>query len=561
MSLIQLGNKKTNKIEYFFQRFENGKCIAKDLPRITTQESEKLFEVRNEGLKVLLVNPEIRVWSMPNIEPMGQCLIGSSAKVDGHQLFVLDLNAERKEPVLDEKKFYNWANNRIIEEINRIQPDVIGVGGIISQYKRIKEIVAVCRQNSNAVIILGGGIATCMPHFMMQRIKPDIVSLEEGEITFSETLYRIERNIPLDGLQGTLFRRKNGDIVDNGKRPTIEDGVSGFDFVNWPLRSNWDVENVYKKNPTGWLNWDSKWKNGKSESNKNSLSIIGSKGCFYRCDFCYITYLGEAYRLRSPDELIDEMEYLKEKYNLTYIHFLDDLFLTKYRWALDFFQKLRERRQKTGFEILWGATCRTNLIADDILRAKREGRVNMIAQAHEVGMRQVCVGIESASPTILKNIDKSGQTPEKIALCVEEVNRVFGMIDPSFMIGSPGETRQTVQETVDFCLKHNVAVETIFYTCAFPGTPFFDLALEKGLIGKAVKGYKCEADDDIIEQYFEKLGENSEAVRTNFSDELSDEELVELGNYATDVLGSKNKRHPHSGEYEPKARSSVIADL
>src|SRR3990167_10816677 len=104
MSLIQL-NKKTQSFDYFFQRFENGKCIAPHLPRITTRKTIKTFTQRDSGLKVLLINPPIRIWSMPNIEPLGHCYIGSSAIMDGHKLSVLDLNAERKEPVADENLF------------------------------------------------------------------------------------------------------------------------------------------------------------------------------------------------------------------------------------------------------------------------------------------------------------------------------------------------------------------------------------------------------------------------------------------------------------------------
>ena len=134
------------------------------------------------------------------------------------------------------------------------------------------------------------------------------------------------------------------------------------------------------------------------------------------------------------------------------------------------------------------------------------------------------------------------------------------------MIGSPGETKETIEETVEFCREHNIDVETIFYTTAFPGTPFWNLALEKGLISKAAIGEVCQANDEILEKYFLKLGENSEEVRTNFSDELSDEELVNLGIWATNTLDSKNRRHPgsvdpHTGETLLRPVGAARADL
>ena len=92
--------------------------------------------------------------------------------------------------------------------------------------------------------------------------------------------------------------------------------------------------------------------------------------------------------------------------------------LTDFRWNLEFCQELRSRRESNGFEITWGGTCRTNIVAAEVVRAKRESRSNFLEQAHDVGMRQVGYGIESASPTILANIDKSGQTPERIEIAV-----------------------------------------------------------------------------------------------------------------------------------------------
>ena len=103
-----------------------------------------------------------------------------------------------------------------------------------------------------------------------------------------------------------------------------------------------------------------------------------------------------------------------------------------------------------------------------------------------------------------------------------------------------------------------------FFTTAYPATKFWDLALEKGLIRKAVTGEKGEADDDIIEEYFLRLGEQGEAIRTNFSD-LTDEEVLELSWWAIDELGAQNTiRHPHTGEEQPRkpaVRGSARADL
>ncbi len=559
----------------FFERVgPSGEIANPTWSRITSEDTEQFFQPREEGLQVLLINPPIREWSYPNIMPIGHGYVGAVAAMDGHHIDVLDLNAQRGQPIKgSEDDFSKWLEKHIVERLERRKPDVIGVGGIITQYSRIKQITQICRKvHPDVPIVLGGGIASSMPEFMVQRLPIDVALQEEGEVTFSELLYRLETGASLEGLKGIAYRHKirpgDWEVRNNGLRPSIQNLQKGLDWLPWPLRSAWPIDEIYKRNPVGHLNWESKWRDGASTaSDQYSVSMIASRGCPYAgnaCDYCYAAYLGKLYRLRSPKEVVDEMEYVKQRYGAVYIHFLDDLLMTDYRWAVAFCKELRDRRKTTGFEVMWGGSCRANIVADEVLRARREGRPSFLEQAHEVGMRQAGYGIESASPKILKTIDKSGQTPEKIEIAIKETQRVFGYADCSFMIASPGETRETVRETVEFCKKVGLNTEVFFFTTAYPATKFLDLSLEMGLIRKAVTGEKGPADEDIVEQYFLKLGEQGDEVRTNFSD-LPDEEIIELSWWAVTELGAQNTlRHPHTGDKQdrkPVFRSATIADL
>jgi radical SAM superfamily enzyme YgiQ (UPF0313 family) len=560
--------------ERFYQRFLNGECVHPMLPRITTRESEKNFVPREEGLQLLMINAPIREWSYPNIMPIGHGYVGAVAAMDGHKLDVLDLNAERRTPVKKNgSDFDSWVESKVKMHLAKRKPDVIGLGGIITQYSRLRQIARICKDAYPDVpIILGGGIASSMPEFMLRRMPMDIVIQEEGEATVSEVLHRLEQGHTMAGVQGVAYREyisgTEFNVINNGLRPSLKSRDLGLDCVPWPLRSAWPEEEIYKCNPVGHLNWKSKWLEGApSEPNLYSVSMIGSRGCPYAgraCDYCYAAYLGKQYRLRSPKDIVDEMEYCKNEFGVAYIHFLDDLMLTDYRWALELFRELRERRKTRGLEVQWGGTCRTNIIADDVIRARKEGRPHMLEQAYEVGMRQAGYGIESGSPTVLKLIDKSGQTSEKMELAITETQRILGYADCSFMIGSPGETRETVRETIDFCRKVGLKPEVFFFTTAYPATAFWQLALEKGLIRKAVRGTTGPADEDIVEEYFVRLGEQGEQVRTNFSD-LPDEEITELSWWAINELGAQNTvRHPHTGDQETRrsaVRGATQADL
>ncbi len=553
--------------ERFYQRFREGEVLDPTWPRLTDEESLKNFPPRPGGLKILFINAPIREWSFPNIMPLGHGYVAAVAVMDGHRVSVLDLNAERRKPVqMSDAQMSQWLDERITQTLRHEKPDVIGLGGIITQYSRIRQIARLCKAiYPDVPVILGGGIASSLPIFMVQRLGVDAVVQEEGEVTFSELLHRLETHATLEGVKGVAYRTRSSSgewaYQDNGLRPSLKNRGMGLDALPWPLRGPWPLDDVYRVNPVGHLNWKTKWIDGApAQPGQYSESMIASRGCPYAavaCDYCYAAYLGKQYRLRSPSDVVDEMAFLKQRYGLVYVHFLDDLMMTDYRWALEFCAELRRRRAQTGFEITWGGTCRTNIIADDVERARKEGRPHMLEQAYEVGMRQAGYGVESASPTILKSIDKSGQTVEKMVLAVRETQRIMGYADCSFMIGSPGETGETVRETVEFCKQVGLKPEVFFFTTAYPATTFWQLALDKGLISKAVTGQRGPADEDLIEEYLVRLGEQGEQVRTNFSD-LPDEEIVELSWWAIHELGAQNTvRHPHTGEEQPLQKASV----
>ena len=128
---------------------------------------------------------------------------------------------------------------------------------------------------------------------------------------------------------------------------------------------------------------------------------------------------------------------------------------------------------------------------------------------------------------------KKHVTVEQGKEAVRLTKKYLGWADCSFMIGTPGENRETIQETIDFCKDLELTPEVIFFMTPYPGTELYQMAWEQGKI-----------EDE--EEYILNLGEQGEKIMVNFS-ELSDEELWEAQAYMIKELNAWNRlKHPES---------------
>src|SRR3972149_1883992 len=170
---------------------------------------------------------------------------------DGHA------RAARRAPVKDSADaFVRWVEARVADKLGRDRPDVIGLGGIITQYAWVKRIAELRKRlPPDGPIVLGGGIASSMPEFMVKRMPVDVVVQEEGEITVSEVLHRLEAGGSMEGVRGTAYRHvvRPGEwtVRNNGLRASVAAREHGLDALPWPLRSRGPGGEGGKRKPVG----------------------------------------------------------------------------------------------------------------------------------------------------------------------------------------------------------------------------------------------------------------------------------------------------------------------
>ncbi len=203
-------------------------------------------------------------------------------------------------------------------------------------------------------------------------------------------------------------------------------------------------------------------------TNKKIGTVITGRGCPYQCIFCSHnrTIFKSKIRLRSAKSVVDEMEYLVDRYDVGEFNILDDSFTIDVERSIEICRLIRKKR----LNILWSCNSRVDRAID-----------NLYDELSAAGCRWILFGAESGSQPILDYLKKNitlQQIEDSIKLCKKY--RMTSMC--SFMLGCPGETNETIAETLRFVKKVNPDLVLYCIFTPLPGSAIFDNAVAKGLI-------------------------------------------------------------------------------
>jgi anaerobic magnesium-protoporphyrin IX monomethyl ester cyclase len=328
-------------------------------------------------------------------------------------------------------------------EISQRQPDIVGITSSTLTYqtalKLAKIIGEVC---PNCTIIAGGSHVTFWDdHALEECPELDIIVRREGENTMLELVQRIEAGKSYSDVLGTTCR-KDGKIVRNPDRPYIED----LDSLPFPARHLWPME--------------------KFRELEDILYLATSRGCVYWCEFCTTVRMhGRKYRMRSPKNVVDELEFLNKTYGVKKFTFCDDAFTVDQPRTEALCKEILQRDLK----IEWNCGTRVDMLTQDLL-----------AKMKSAGCVSVWFGVESGTQQVLDAM-KKGITPELTMKVLGWVREAGLTPVPNVILGFPGETKESAWKTIKFVEK--IAPDAVgFYNVAtpFPGTPMYDLVKEKG---------------------------------------------------------------------------------
>ncbi len=379
--------------------------------------------------------------------PLGIGYIAAALKQAGHEVRVYDLQYE--------KVIGRYGDQRVEEIIRSNHYDALCAGGV---FFSLDSLIAITRTSKNirpeASVIAGGSFCTSIPQVVFSNVSIDFLVIGEGETTIVHLIQEIDSSKSYGSVPGIMYRDIFGGIVQTTPRvPELE-----LDTIAFPDRSILPFNGLYRKhfaipNPLRYCAF-----------------VIASRGCSFSCTFCEPTF-GKKVRVRSPENILEEVRMLQTDHNAQYIRFHDELMLGG---ARKYIIRFCEEVLRTGDRFFWGGTTNANLLNYDTLKLMR--RANCFS---------VSFGVESGSPTILKEMKKRNDL-DHLRDVVKWCSELGIEVNFSLISGTPSETPETLKETCDYLLDLNEYYwripNEINHIVPIPGSDLYDEAKDRGLI-------------------------------------------------------------------------------
>jgi anaerobic magnesium-protoporphyrin IX monomethyl ester cyclase len=340
-----------------------------------------------------------------------------------------------------------WSSEQILEAIKKFAPDVVGISATTVAFNRARAVAAAIRSRyPNIINVIGGPHPTAAAADVLRHPEFDYAVLGEGEESFALLLETLSMGGDARSLAGVACR--NGQTITvNPRRSYIAD-IDALPFPAYDLISDFSLYNPppmnYKQLPVA--------------------NIITSRGCPNQCTFCGHSSFGRSLRQRSPENIAAEIIHLCRHYQIREIAFVDDTFTINPDRILKLFMIL----DKEGISFPWTCMSRVNTVDESILRFMKDH-----------GCWHISFGIESGNEDILKQIKKNislNSVRQAIKLC-----NFLGILTKGFFIvGHPGETIETIEETVSFALELPLDDVVVTLNTPLPGTEQYGTAAAFG---------------------------------------------------------------------------------
>ncbi len=385
--------------------------------------------------------------------PLGPAYIGGMLKAHGFD--VLNVDATQ----------FSWEEIR--ELLRKEAPDIVGISAMTIGRKYAFETVKVVKECLPEAKVIMGGVHSSYRYEAILKLYPvDVVVLGEGEVTTLELVKAWDKKQDLASVKGIAYKDKEGKVLVTPPRDFVKN-IDELPFPNYE-GYNWDI---YPDASIGILNTEE----NKQYSHLPYSLMLTSRGCPLGCQFCSSTkFWGKKFRLRTPENVLDELEILYKEFGRRFINFADDSFSVNEQRVIEICKGIVKRK----LDIKFKCSTRVDFVSDE-----------MAMWLKKAGCLSVSLGVESGSQKILNTIHKR--------INIDDIVTTFKLLSSKglnpgalIMVGNPGESDETIQDTINLLNRLGAYNCSASIAMVFPGTDLFALSKEKGLL-----------EDDYFEKY------------------------------------------------------------
>lgn len=389
-------------------------------------------------MKVILINPSSKLaetnrryrrFIYPH-PPMGIASIAAVLEKRGIEVILLDQYANR------------MSSKELLEKIKEEMPQIVGFSCLTSVMSNVRAIINQIKAlPGNIQIVLGNIHPTMFADELLKEGVADIVVRGEGEYSMREVAAAFENRRGLQSIKGISYLQE-GEVYHNPEREVIKD-LSELPYPSWHLLNLRD----YRSAPLLCI-YDL------------VLPVQASRGCAYRCTYCSQDKVYAKPRYRENKEVIDEIEYLHNKFNIRYFGFYDAYFPFSIKQGLEFCDEFIRRGLPK--KLRWVIETRVDKVDLKLLKRMKEAGLHLIMYGFEVGNEKILTSLKKMT------------TIEQARRAVEYTKKANILTVGFFILGMPGETKETCEETIKFAKELDCDIAKFNTAVPYPGSKFFE---------------------------------------------------------------------------------------
>ena len=396
--------------------------------------------------RVLLVSPPTSSYLGAARPPQNLGYLAQALEDNGISYDVLDMRLAR-------------GVEQLYRKIEEYRPDLVGVSLVSLEYLRSYQLIRGIKQEYPGLTVIAGGphVTVTLERVMEECPELDYAVVHEGEGPLVDFCIG---QIPVDSQKGLIFR-KEGKPVFNGHYPLSKE----LDSISWPKYTKFELDKYIPEMP-----------------------FNSSRGCPHKCVFCPNKMITKKFRWRSPENVVDEIEYWYRK-GYRIFNYDDDNFGYFPDRVYRICEEI-ERRSITGAEF----RCSNGLRADKVDRP-------LLKRMREVGFNYIAFGVDGGNNKML-TLNKKGETIEQIEHAIKIACELDFDVKIFVITGMPGETREDIEDSLDLVMRYPIKRVLLNNPIPYPGTELYDTVMENDWFITQPEVYLNSVTEDESEPVF-----------------------------------------------------------